>query len=460
MSFTSPSRWSDVYLAAAARSVSNCGDFLAATVLVLELQQRGAGSLAVAAVLIAAALPIVVLAPLAGRLADRVDSRLLLVTSGLAQLLVCLLLAVTTSTAGMIALVAVLSCGLAVTQPTLSALTPAMVRPADLPRANALLQTAGSLGMLGAPALGGLLMGQFGLRLPLFLDAASYLAIVAAGLAIRTRRGRIGARYASAGDASAGQASDGQASAGGASPDGSPAPAGSQISTAAPGIADGGASTMGVAGGSTTTAASWRLRHDPLLGPMVLLVGAVIAVVSAVNVIDVFFVRQTLHTSASGYGVISTVWLAIMPTGAWLLTRRRLADSGLTVAMIGMLASTCLVVLLASSVPAFGWLIPLWAVGGLTNGGENVAAAVLLGRRVPAACRGRAFATFGAVANGANSAGFLLAGVLLGALPVRPTLAGVGLVGLLVTAGFAVPMLRAAARDRAVPRAPEPAPVS
>ena len=96
-------------------------------------------------------------------------------------------------------LVALLACGLAVTQPTLAALLPAMVRPADLPRASAISQTAGSLGALAGPALAGLLVGQFGTRVPLLLDAVSYLALVAAGLLLRTRRGGRPARRRRAG---------------------------------------------------------------------------------------------------------------------------------------------------------------------------------------------------------------------------------------------------------------------
>src|SRR2546426_1008698 len=110
MSFTS--RWTDVYLAAGARAISTCGDFLAATALVLALQERGAGSGAVAAVLVAAAIPPVVLARWTGRLADRVDSRLLLVGAGLAQAAVCLALAYVSGTAAVVALVGVLGCGL------------------------------------------------------------------------------------------------------------------------------------------------------------------------------------------------------------------------------------------------------------------------------------------------------------------------------------------------------------
>src|SRR3954469_13458730 len=120
MSFTPDgSRWSDVYLAAAARGVSACGDFLAATALALALQQVGAGGMAVSGLLLAAALPLAVLAPVTGRIADRVDSRKLLIGVGAGQAAVCTALAFTGNRVLVIALVAVLASGLAVTQPTL-----------------------------------------------------------------------------------------------------------------------------------------------------------------------------------------------------------------------------------------------------------------------------------------------------------------------------------------------------
>src|SRR2546421_11596006 len=115
MSFTSApraDRWTDVHLATIARAVSTCGDYLAATALVIALQGQGAGGFAVAALLIAAAAPPTLLAPLTGRLADRVDSRYLLVTVSLGQAAVCTALALVSSTAAMIALAALLGCGL------------------------------------------------------------------------------------------------------------------------------------------------------------------------------------------------------------------------------------------------------------------------------------------------------------------------------------------------------------
>ncbi|MEV5769507.1 MFS transporter, partial [Micromonospora sp. NPDC052213] len=94
MSFTpGPSCWPDVWLAATARGISSCGNFLVTSALTLALQSAGAGGLAVSGLLLAATLPLVALAPLTGRLADRVDSRVLLIATGLGQGATCLALA-------------------------------------------------------------------------------------------------------------------------------------------------------------------------------------------------------------------------------------------------------------------------------------------------------------------------------------------------------------------------------
>jgi MFS family permease len=451
-----------VYLASGARAVSSCGDFLAATALVLELQQRGAGGFAVAAVLIAAAAPPVLLVRWTGRLADRADSRLLLVATGLAQAAVCGALAFVSGSAEIIALVAVLAAGLALTQPCLSALLPSMVPADDLPRATALSQTAGSAGMLLAPALGGLLMGRFGLQVPLLADAGSYLAIAAAGRLIRTRRGfarrplrdapnrRDVTRLRPEQQREQHECDNDAARTGGAARNGvGAARAVRGREGGARGARDGGAcnvrdgATRGEPGPS-----GWGVRRDPLVRAAVGLVGAVVAAASLVNVAEVFFIRATLHSTAGMYGVMESVWIGASVAGGWWVARRRPSDAGLAMLLLGSLALTCLGVALMATVPAVGWLAPVSVVGGLGNGGVNVAAGVLLARRAPAAMRGRAFAVFGAVVNGATMAGFVLGGVLLAAVPVRATIAAAGLGGLAVTAAFALPVLRATARER------------
>ena len=383
--------WRDVYLSTTARAISLCGTLLSATALVIALQTRGEGGYAIAAVLIAAAGPPTLLAPLTGWVCDRVDSRLILVTVSLAQAAACTLLAFTGETVVIVALVALLASGTALTGPTLNALLPEMVGREQLPKASAIGQTASSVGMLVAPALGGLLFGWYGLRTPLLIDAGTYLALTVAALFIRTRRGLVESK--------------------GAGPQ--------------PGV-----------------------FRESLLRPIMIMVAAAVAGVSAVNVADVFFIRETLHGSATAYGVLGAVWTGAMLVGAWLLTNRKLGDGGLSVALLGMLAGACAAVALTATVPGVRWLVPLWALGGVCNGAANVAAMVLVARRTQAEVRGRAFAIFGAVTNGASATGYVLGGVLLGVLSARMVIALAGVVGLTVALTLAVPLLKAAARDR------------
>jgi MFS family permease len=400
MPFTS--RWSDVYLATGARGVSTCGDFLTATALALWLQQAGAGGMAVSGLLLAAGLPLVLLAPVAGRIADRADSRTVLVTAGLAQAAVCAALAFTSSPVVIIGLVALLACGLAITQPTLAALLPDMVRRPDLARATGLNQTAAMVGMLAAPALAGLLVGQFGIRVPLLLDAASYLALVAAGLLIRTRRRS------------------------------RPVPAADRE--------------------------AWRMTSDRLVTTMVVAVAAVVAGVGAINVVQVFFIRDTLDASTTVFGLVSASWTAGMMVGGLLFGRllRDAADAGrlvrLSLLLMGVL---CAMVGAAAGVGTVLVLVPLWVVGGLCNGGLNVCTNLVIAHRVPAGTRGRAFATMGSAVQGAGMIGFLVAGPLVDRFDPRVLVLAAGLAGLAAVLACVPPVRRAVRSEPpadAVPR--------
>ncbi|MER7888764.1 MFS transporter [Micromonospora sp. NPDC094482] len=406
MSFTPvSSRWSDVWLVTAARGLSSCGDFLAAAALTLALQTAGAGGLAVSGLLLAATLPLVALAPLTGRLADRVDSRTLLVVAGVAQAGICLALAYTDSPPLVIVLVGLLAVGLAVTQPVLAALVPAMVRPADLPRASALHQSAGTLGALAGPALAGLLVGGFGTRVPLLVDAVSYLALVAAGLLIRTRRG--GRRRAQ--PVATGTTADGR------------------------------------------TPAGWRLRSDPLLLAMVVSVAGVVGAVGAINVVEVFFIRETLHSTTTMYGLVTGAWTLGMLAGAWIfarVVRRFPQDAALTRATLALLGGCCLMVLVSAAVPSALLLVPIWLIGGVWNGGNNVFGNVLMARRVPEAARGRAFALYGGAVQGAAMVGYLAGGLLLEFFAPRPLVAVAGVAGLVAVALLVIPVNRAARAER------------
>ncbi|MEO8889526.1 MAG: MFS transporter, partial [Jatrophihabitantaceae bacterium] len=178
-------------LVVSAKAVSLLGDEVAAVALVLHLQSRGAGASAVAALLVAALVPLVLLAPLVGRLVDGQDSRRLLVTSSLAQGGLCALLAFQTATPAILGLVALLGAGQAVNGATWQALLPAIAGKDGLPRALGRSQVATTIAAIIAPALAGVLTGEYGARLPLLLDAATFLAITAAGVLVTTRHGRV-----------------------------------------------------------------------------------------------------------------------------------------------------------------------------------------------------------------------------------------------------------------------------
>lgn len=420
MSFTSPvARWSDVRIAAGARGLSTAGDMLAATALVLAMQSQGFGGTAVAALLTASTLPMVLFAPLAGRIVDRVDSRFLLLVVGLLQAACCLAMAYTDRPVVLVALVASVSLGLAVSQPTFAALLPNMVGPQDLPRASASMQTASALGMLAGPALAGVLVGAYGLRVPLLVDAGTYLGIVLAGLLLRTRRNP--GRYRLTG------------------PGPVPARGADRPDPAAP---------------------PWRLRDDPVLFGMVGMLGASIAAVSLANVVEVFYLRADLHATTTMYGLLSGTWALAMMVGSRLTARLRRDDVGFARTMVLALVAVAAAVGATALVPSVGWVVPLFLIGGVANGSLNTIAGVLLGRRVPEPVRGRANARFGAVANATNLVGFLLGGVLLGPVGPRTLMFGAGTAGVLVVVGLAPLMWRTTRRERsgAADPAPLPAP--
>ncbi|GLW32153.1 MFS transporter [Actinoplanes regularis] len=397
MSFTSvDSRWTDVYLVAGGRAISVCGDFLAATTLALVLQQTGHGGLAVSGLMLAAALPLALLTPFTGRLADRADSRTLLVSVGLGQAVVCAVLAYVTHPVVIIALVALLAAGLAVTQPTMQALLPRMVAREDLAKAGGISLTASQVGMLVAPALAGFLVGQTGPRVPLLLDAVSYLALVGMALLIRTRRH--GAAAAAAAD---------------------PVP--------------------------------FRLRADRSLTVMTVAIAAVVAGVGAVNVFDVFFLRETLGASATMFGLVAAAWTV----GSVLVTPffGRIPQHRLTIRVVlAVLAGACAAILAGATVGAAGWLIPLWIFGGACNGALNICITVIVGTRVPAEAHGRAFATVTSVVQGAGLLGYLMAGPLIEQFDPRVLVAGTGAAGLLAALACVPLVRRSESRSESLPQ--------
>jgi MFS family permease len=401
MSFTSfadGTRWSDVYTAATCAFLAGTAMFTADFALTLRLQSEGHGGVAVAALIICATLPLVLLAPFSGRMADRFDSRALMASSGLLQTAAIVAMAFTDNLFALFALVILNACGTAINQPVVSALVPVMAREDDLPRAIAMVQTGTLVGFATGPAAAGFLIGAHGAGAALGMAAACAVARVLLCCDIRTRRG--GVRRDLAAHAGSGRV-------------------------------------------------AWRLRGDRLLSAMVLGLGAVIAAMCAVNVLSVFLVRESYGASESLYGLIKACWIVGMVAGAWIaaaVVRRLHRDVQLAWMLMACLAGVGLVCL-GQGLPLFTvlLLVPLNFIGGIFNAGENSALGIALARRVPEAFRGRANAAVNGRVNAAQLVGFLLGGVMSTAMDVRTAFIAVGVVSIAIVL-VCLPVISRAAR--------------
>jgi MFS family permease len=194
---------------------------------------------------------------------------------------------------------------------------------------------------------------------------------------------------------------------------------------------------------------SWKLRDDRLVAVMVGAIAAVVAGVGATNVIEVFFIRETLGASATVFGLVSATWSGGMLVGALLFGRlgRRWTHPGRLVELcLALAAATCAFVLAGAGVGHALLLLPLWFVGGICNGGINVFTNVVMAERVPAAARGRAFASMGAAIQGAGMIGFVIGGPLVDSFAPRPLVAAAGVAGLVAVA-VCLPVVRRAGRE-------------
>lgn len=168
--------------------ISDAGDWLLFIALpILVFQLTGSASATAVAFLLELA-PSVALAPVAARLADRVDRRRLMAAVNLAQALVLLPLLLVDTAEELPLLYAVIAGQAALStifEPAKNALLPSLV-PADrLTSANALTGLNQDLGRLAGGPLGGVLLIVGGLPLLVVIDAVTYLLSAALVLGVR-----------------------------------------------------------------------------------------------------------------------------------------------------------------------------------------------------------------------------------------------------------------------------------
>jgi MFS family permease len=172
------------------QAISVSGDLLLLTAASIAVYDKTNSATAVSLLLALAALPTVVLGPIAGTFADWFPRRRILVGTDLAcaaacgvSLLIARALPVQAAAFTSISTVATLS---AFYRPAAQALVPSLVSQQGLGRANSAIRLATSLAAISGPAAAAFLTERGGLELVLVVDGASFL--VSAGLALMIQR--------------------------------------------------------------------------------------------------------------------------------------------------------------------------------------------------------------------------------------------------------------------------------
>ena len=370
----------DIRLIVGAVGLSAVGDALLWVLLAFHIGATADSALAVAALFICLWAPVVLLGGVAGRIVDTYENRRLLIGVSLAQSAVVVAMAFSTGSLPVVlVLCLLLGAGVAVASPAEFALVPAAAGEERVAHANGHVEAARYLGMTAGPLLGGVLAGAGGTEVGLLIDAGSFLAVAAAGMALHARRHPLVAPR----DAKA----------------------------------EGGGREV-------------LLADRTLAVALTAAVGALLFFTISVTA-DPFFATEVLGTGPTGYGVLMSAWMLGMVAGAVGLARlvpsRWLAVGalvGIAVQGAGMLGAA-LGATMALALAGF-------LVGGLAHGAKNVLLRTLIHERVPEASRGRAFATYNAARNGAELAALGAGGVLVGLAGSQLALAVAGAVPLAI----------------------------
>ncbi len=387
----------DVRLIVGAVGISAAGDFLLWIPLTLHLQAMTDSGIAVAALMICLWAPVVVLAPLAGMVADRFEARAVLIAGSLAQVLFAAGIALALDSLGAIlVLAALLGTSNAIAQPAEFALVPVIAGERRLARVNGWVETSRYAGMTAGPLVGGILVDAGGTEVALLVNAATFGVVALAGALLHARR-----------------------------------PAGPAPEDVEDRALDG----------------AKFLFRDRALGLVVAVVFVSLLFMSASITAEVFFLREDLDASGVVYGVLFSCWTLGMVLGS-LLIAGRIRQAAMATAALAAVAVQGAGLGLPTLLLVAPFAGAMWLIGGLGHGVKNVLARTLIQERVPGRLHGRAFAAYNGLRNGAELVALASGGVLVAILGGRATLAMAG--GISMLAGLAGLAIHRARREEHV----------
>jgi MFS family permease len=353
----------------AARTVSQWGDiaqFTALALLVFHLTRSGLG---VSGVVIAEILPVLLLAPLAGPLVDRLPRVAVMAGADLARVILAAALAVWhADIAAVYAIAFGLSAGAVFFNPAAGSLLPALVKDDQLVAANSGIWSAAVLSQVILAPLAGLLTATAGYGWAFAANAASF-AISA--LLLRGLRA-------------------------------SEAPRPVTVTN----IWAQGREALSLVG------------HDRLL--RALAIAQALAALSAggTSAMLVVLAARRLHTTGGGYGLLLAAIAIGAFTGPILLTRvlSRLRRPAIVFAAFGLRGLVDLVLASVTALPAALAALAGYGIGTSTG---NVAFSTLIQSHVPDKLRGRVFSAFDLIWHSMRLASLLLAGLLTDTAGIR-----------------------------------------
>lgn len=361
--------------------------------LILRVHGQGGGATGIALLMIAFAAPTVLAMGVAGHLADRFDSRPVLLISTAVQMLACVGLASFENQWCTYSFVVLLQCGQTVANPTWGALTPRIVGDQDMGRVLALQQSLLAVtGIVGA-ALAGVLVGTHGTSTALWVDAGTFGAVLLAAGLVRTRRGgrhEASARYAAASAATRVRTFDGLR----------------------------------------------ILKQDRLIWLIFGWSIPFIIVLEGVNVVEVFLVRDDLAATATTFGLLQAFFGAGAVAGSWAAGRLATDTSRVRCVLVG-LAGTALSIGLAGLAPTIAVLAVCLVLLGMFNGGVNAAIGPLYVIRPADVDRGKVLAAINGVSRAGSILALALGGLIGNWLGARATFVGGGVCASLVVAALA-----------------------
>lgn len=365
-------RHRDVRLIVPARALSVFGDGLLSVVLLLRVYDSGVGPWGITGLLICEGAPLILLIGLAGRVADRYDSRHVLALALGGQVVGCLALSMFDDLVATFALTLVVQAGQAFSGPTWSALTPRIVGDEALGKLVALQQGFSMALLPVGAAAGSVLYGWTSARPVILLDAATFALLLCTALAVRTRRG--GARD----------------------------------------------ETMQRAGTGSATGGLRIIRSDRLLWPLLVTALGMVLAAGGTNVLDVFLVRDVLGMSAGWYGV-TEVAFTVGAIGGSLWAGRIDQDRTRVRATLAGFLAIALGVLAFGTAPTYWLILVLCVEIGVALGAMNACFGTLLITRTPDEARGRVSSSVNGLMQVTNVTSLVVFGAIGTSLGVRNT---------------------------------------